>query len=164
LLTAERLRELLHYDPATGIFRWLQPQSRRVKAGEIAGGVPGQGGYYRIGIDGQRYYAHRLAWLYMTGEWPSRQVDHRDTDSGNNAWGNLRLATQGQNNCNAPKRSHNKTGYKGVSYSKSNRGFIAWIRANGVQHYLGTFPTPEEAHAAYCEASKRLHGEFARAA
>jgi hypothetical protein len=100
-LTAERLRELLHYDPDTGDFTWRTAR-KRIPAGAIAGTV--ERGFRRItiggGRHGPRYSAHRLAWLYMTGAWPNGYLDHINRDPDDNRFANLRLATNSQNQAN----------------------------------------------------------------
>lgn len=166
-LTAEQLRTVLDYDPDTGIFRWRYRSDRAQnwnsrRAGKPAGGLDGQFGYITIRIDYQLFQAHRLAWLYMTGEWPSHMVDHRDANPGNNAWENLRAADRSRNMMNQRKPPKNTSGFKGVSRVRGTNKWCAQIGANGKNHYLGIFTTPEAAHIAYCEAAKRLHGEFAR--
>lgn len=91
---------------------------------------------------------------------PDMVVDHKNRDKLDNRRCNLRIVRQGQNCMNSPTRKDNNTGYKGVK--KSWNRFIARIRFNGVRYFLGSYATPEEAHAAYCEASKKYHGEFGR--
>lgn len=161
-LTAERLRELLHYEPETGIFR-----GRVTSGGRLAGDVAGycsHSGYVEIRVDRRPYYAHRLAWLYVYGIWPSGGIDHRNQIKHDNRIDNLREATGSQNGANTGKRIDNTSGFKGVSWSKQSRRWQAHIRSHGRSKYLGLFDTPEEAHAAYVEAAHCLHGEFARAA
>jgi hypothetical protein len=106
--------------------------------------------------------AHRLAYLYMTGEWPPAGIDHRDTNRSNNRWNNLRAATQLQNSTNSSIRIDNTSGYKGVYWHIGARKWRAQIVSKGKIHLLGYFSTPQAAHRAYCEAAIRLHGEFAR--
>lgn len=93
---------------------------------------------------------------------PGNRVDHRSVDSLDNRRFNLREATHAQNMCNSGKRSNNTSGYKGVTWSKQHRKWLAQIRLNRINHFLGLFDDPKLAHQAYCEAAKRLHGEFAR--
>ena len=94
-----------------------------------------------------------------------RRGDHKETgDTLNNQRSNLRIASSSQNSCNCRKRGHNTSGFKGVSLRKSVGNYLVQIVVGGVHHYLGTFPTAEEGHKVYCEAAKRLHGEFARSA
>ena len=158
LLTAERLREILRYDPGTGQFACLVTRSNNgAKAGAIAG-TRKTNGYVYIQINHRMYLAHRLAWLYMTGEWPSREVDHEDTDPSNNRWSNLRLATSGENSQNQRRPGRrNTSGYLGVSYDKSRGKYAATIGLNGRTIHLGRHDTPEEAHAAYVKAKRELH-------
>jgi hypothetical protein len=157
-LTAESLRGSLAYDPATGEFRWkMSTPSRR--EGQEAGSING-GGYRVIGIGGRLYYAHRLAWLYMTGSWPENLIDHVDMVCSNNRWDNLRSATVSENLCNRGAPKNNTSGLKGVS--KRSEGWGAFIAMDGSHKSLGLYPTKEAAHEAYCREAERLHGEFAR--
>lgn len=166
-LTADRVREVLNYDKDTGIFTWRVTLSQRRLAGQACGELK-PSGYVVIGIDGHRYRAHRLAWLYVHGEWPSMQIDHRDLNRSNNKFDNLRLSTQQQNTFNTPVSKNNRCGFKGVYEHKGRSGLLSrWcakINVGRRQIHLGTFDTPEEASRAY-EAGARLYaGEFARAA
>lgn len=161
MLTAERLREILLYNPETGEWRWLVG-CKRVKAGDLAGWT--DGGYTRIAIDGSTYRSSRLAWLYMTGEWPPVRVDHEDTDRANNRWLNLRLATPKQNAANRRCHSNNALGVKGVNYVARVGKFRAQIYVDKRQVHLGYFATVEAASAAYAKKAQEVFGEFARAA
>lgn len=162
-LTAERLRTLLHYCPETGAFRWLVSNSARRPAGSAAGELK-PSGYILIGINGWRYRAHRLAWLYVTGEWPQVQIDHRDNDRSNNKWLNLRPADNAQNQANAKRPKNNTSGFKGVFWNKQRQKWAAKINPDRRQVHLGFFADPKEAHAAYCRGAEKFFGEFARAA
>jgi hypothetical protein len=102
-LTANRLREVLDYNSETGVFTWRVALRPRMKIGTVAGWLD-ERGYRRVRIDARPYLAHRLAWLWMTGEWPSGRLDHRDGDPGNNCWSNLREAMQSQNSANSSIR------------------------------------------------------------
>jgi hypothetical protein len=155
-LTAERLRELLDYNPETGIFTWKILPRRKAIDG-FAGSRSGR--YIYIGIDREHYLAHRLAWFYIYGEWPDKDLDHIDRDTHNNRLTNLRPATMSDNLCNSKLRKDNSTGFRGIFRHRSK--FAAQVRKDGVRLCLGTFDTAEEAHAAYCEAARKLHGEFA---
>jgi hypothetical protein len=152
-LTRARLRELLHYDEETGEFRWWQRAGDEICLGNVAGCV-------RICILGRSYRAHQLAWLYVKGRWGRPMIDHRDGDATNNRWINLRRATPSQNIANSRRPRHNTSGYKGVSLCRGR--WRAVICNNGRLVYLGTFATPEAAHAAYVAAASKLFGEFAR--
>lgn len=161
-LTAENLRELLSYDPKTGVFRWLKTASNRRMEGEIAGCVCKRDGYNLIGYKGRVYKANRFAWLYVHGEWPDRFVDHINGVTSDDRIANLRLATHQENLCNRGKQKNNKSGFKGVCLHKPSQKWHARINHKGRQHYLGLFATPEEAHQAYSLAAQNLHGQFAR--
>ena len=160
MLTAERLREVLRYDPDTGVFTWRATAGRK---NLVAGTIRKQDGHRKIGLLRGQYLAHRLAWLYMTGEWPAGEVDHRDCNPDNNAWINLRLADKHQNGCNRGPKRNNSTGLKGVVFHKKIGRYAGRIQVKGKQYHLGCFATAEEAHAAYCDAAVKYHGEFARA-
>lgn len=162
-LSAERLREVLSYDPLTGEFRWLVSTARRIRVGDIAGFEIDRG-RRGIKVDGSQYQAHRLAFLHMTGNFPDIEVDHIDTDPSNNRWANLREATRSENNANTRRNRRNTSGYKGVSWHKRDRKWCAQIHVSGRDIHLGQFSSPEEAHAAYVAAATKHFGEFARAA
>lgn len=161
MLTAECLREMLHYDPETGVFTWKIAYWRNV-VGSTAGNVKADG-YVYLNLLGRRYLAHRLAVFYMTGEFPpaGMETDHRDRDRSNNRWSNLRVATVSQNRANSRRRTGKAT-EKGVRLAPHGR-FQARIIHNGEEIYLGSFATEAEAHAVYMTAARDLHGEFARA-
>ncbi len=159
MIDADELRELLHYDPATGVFTWLVDRRGTAKAGTVAGMVDANG-YVRIFVKGKPYKGHRLAWLYMTGEWPSGMLDHKDRDRANNRWKNLREATRGQNRANSRANGNSGTRLKGVRRHRNK--FEAQINFKGEKVYLGLFDTPEEAAAIYRLAARDMHGEFAR--
>lgn len=159
-VTAERLRELLDYDPATGIFTWRVTHWPAV-AGSAAGYIDGAG-YHRITVDRVNYYAHHLAWFYVTGEWPDDEIDHRNCERDNNRFANLREATSSQNKWNTRIRRDNTSGFKGVN--KAAGRWRAQIQHAGRQRHLGYFGTATEAHAAYCAAALERDPEFARLA
>jgi hypothetical protein len=160
-ITAERLRELLHYDPETGVFTWLKRAARRVRVGDVAGCVA-QSGYRLLKADGRLYRSHRLAWLWMTGEWPPCEIDHINGDKPDNRWANLRLATRSQNQANQGRTVTNTSGYKGVSWNAKSRKWRAQIRVNGRDSDLGYFASAADAHEAYVVAAKHHFGSFAR--
>ena len=161
IITAERLRQVLHYDPETGAWTWLVTNSNAAPTGSIAGCVFNDG-YRYIRIDWRLYKASRLAVLYMTGKWPKDKVDHHDLNRSNDRWKNLREATSGQNNMNVSKRKDNTSGLKGVTWAKREKKWAANIQLNKKQHHLGYFDCPAAAHLAYVLASADLHGEFGR--
>jgi hypothetical protein len=161
---ASYVRALLRYYPKSGNLRWRVNRSSSARAGNIAGYRDGSDGRKRVCIDNRNYLASRLAWLLMTSEWPPKgmQIDHRDGNPSNNAWDNLRLATHAQNCWNRGKLPNSTTGYKGVSFHKRCRRYIAKIKLNGKDVHLGYFSQPVLAAIAYRRAAQQLHGEFAR--
>lgn len=162
LITVERLRELLDYDPATGIFRWRSSRGRGVRAGDIAG-TPQNHGYWQLCIDAKIYMAHRIAWFYVHGEWPEIEIDHWDLDKRNNRLDNLRNSTKSQNQANmGPKRKNNITGMKGVSFDTGRKRWIVGITHENKKIFIGRFDSKTEATAAYAKAAHELFGEFAR--
>ena len=145
----------LDYNPLTGIFTWRVKVNSRAKAGAVAGSQ--SRGYWVIRVAGKLHGAHRLAWFFVYGEWP-KQIDHINGIQSDNRIANLRLATNAQNAQNS--RCRNRAGFKGVSPKKGK--WRATIKHDGRSIQIGTFASPEEAHAAYVAASRRLFGEFAR--
>lgn len=159
-LTRERLLEVLSYDALAGTFTWRINMSRKVRAGRPAGSLRPTG-YIGIGIDGSVYQAHRLAWFYVHGEWLACDPDHRNLVRTDNRLDNLRPATRSQNMANGGRRVSNVSGYKGVSYSRTAKRWVAQITKDYQNHYLGLFDTPEAAHATYVKKARELFGEFA---
>lgn len=165
MLTCEKLRDVLSYSPDTGDFTWTNPpRPSKVRAGDVAGTVMTDG-YKSITIDRKMHKAHRLAWLYMTGEWPEKRMDHINRNRGDNRWTNLRPATYSQNTAN--RTNHNKYGLKGVSTNvrcktKPYRAQIeVWESGKRRSISLGTFRTPQEAHERYMAALRERHPEYA---
>lgn len=144
MLTVERLREVLSYDAETGHFS--------------IGERPRRDGYVVVRIDGARYLAHRLAWLYVTGEWPSGLIDHIDRDRANNRITNLRDVSQSVNQQNIVSAKRNsRSGLLGAALCKQTGRWAARIRIHGVKVHLGRFDTAELAHAAYIAAKRQFH-------
>lgn len=155
-LTAERVRELFHYDPETGVFtRRISRQGQHGRVGEIAGYLK-PCGYVNIWI-GANYMAHRLAWLYVYGEWPNGQIDHINRVRNDNRIGNLRVVTHAQNMENRKVQRNNTSGYTGVYPDRCGRRWTARISSKGKWLYLGSFRSAEEASAAYRKAAAELH-------
>lgn len=150
MIDIDLLRATLHYDPDTGIFT---DQSGEV-LGHDMGGRPGRR-YVGVSWVGGRDYAHRLAWAYMTGSQPPTQLDHKDRDRRNNAWGNLRAATATQNLMNRLVRADSRTRLKGVVRHVSGC-YGARLRGKS----LGYFNCPAAAHFAYVVAADRAFGEY----
>ena len=159
-LSAKRLRKLLNYAPATGVFR------RRVRKGgpktvdHVAGGIHPSKGYRQIGVDGKLYRANRLAWLYMTGKWPKLEIGYINRNISDTRWANLRAMTPSQRG--ATSRRRNKHGVRGIWITKSGK-YVARIKVAGKTKYLGSFDTIEKASVAYTRAAKDSFGQFARA-
>lgn len=154
MLTQARLKEWLRYDPSTGLFT-------RVKAGggkAIVGTVISckRAGYLQVFIEGHNYVVHRLAWLYMTGEWPKGQIDHINCERADNRWSNLRDVDQSTNMQNRKhSQTNSKTGVLGVSPSYGR--FRAAIEVDGKFKHIGRFDTIEEAQAAHLRAKRQHH-------
>jgi hypothetical protein len=163
MVSLHRLRQVLDYNPCTGVFKWKVTVGRGGSgrlAGEEAGSLrSGKVDYVLIRVDGCRYYAHRLAWFYVYGRWPKR-LDHKDRRGQNNAIKNLREATVKQNLANRCVQSNNRLGVKGVRLRRGG-SYEARINLAGKQQVLGYFRTAEEAHTAYLAALKSQYGEFA---
>lgn len=162
MLTQARLRELLDYNPTTGLFtRLVQRRGPRSHVGAVAGCDNGQG-YIRIYVDGKGYKAHRLAWLWMTGEWPPADIDHDGLNRSDNRWKTLRAATRSQNCANRRAFKNSASQIKGVSFNRRAARWVAQIQVRGRKIGLGYFDDPAEAAAAYASAARKYHGEFAR--
>lgn len=154
-LTQTRLQEVLRYDPETGVFTWLVKRGGGPGVGTVAGAAD-KDGRRSIRVDGVMHWAHRLAWLWMTGSWPTAEVDHRDTDPANNRWSNLRELSRA-GNCQNHREpfKNNTTGFLGVS--AKGPSFVAGIKVDGKRRHLGTYPTAAAAHEAYVAAKRQLH-------
>lgn len=157
MLTQARLKELVTYDEDRGILLWNFTYAK-CKLGLMAGGYD-KNGYYIIRLDGIRYFGSRVIWLYKTGEWPDIDIDHKDLNTKNNKWNNLRKATDSQNNSNRRKPKNNTTGFKGI-FAVANGKFIARIQVNKKKINLGTYDTKEKAYEAYKKCSQLLSAGF----
>lgn len=152
----EYLKKIIHYEPETGVFIWKVSMGPRAMAGSRAGTTNSEG-YNIITIEGARYQAHRLAWLYMTGSFP-KELDHRNRDRSDNRWPNLRKATRSQNMQNTGVQRNNTSGARGVKreYGK----WAARIYVNGEEKRLGVYNTVEEAKQAYNKAAREIFGSY----
>lgn len=177
-LNAEILRELVEYDPETGIFTWKKRDAkwfsdsiyRKKEAWCNAWNSKWSGspaftaimalGYCKGSLLNKQYFAHRLAWMYVHGCWPDGQIDHINGVKSDNRIKNLRDVNNSENSCNKLIQSNNRTGYKGVSFNKKSGKWISRIEINGKIFCLGYFSCPEDAHEAYRKAADRLHGEY----
>jgi hypothetical protein len=149
-LTAEEFRRLFHYEPETGVFTRLYSSQ-----GCIAGAPVGsfdKRGYLRIGLHGFTYSAHRLAWLYVHGVWPSKYIDHINGDKGDNRITNLRDASPTVNSRNRRVADH-----MGTSKDERTNKWRSSIKVNGKRKHLGMFDDQRAAHEAYVAAKRELH-------
>ena len=160
-ITADRLRHLLFYNSETGKFTWSNPQSIRVKVGAVAGSKRADG-YIEIGIDGKSYFAHRLVWLYVHGEFPPQRTDHINGLRDDNRIANLRLATPTENRLNSRTKSGTVSGYKGVCFHPYSGLWRAAAKVDYKSRSLGYYKTAEEAAEAYQRFAREAHGEFYR--
>jgi hypothetical protein len=156
-LTAARLRELLHYDAATGVFT-RKVAVGRLKAGTTAG-WDGKDGYLRITVDQRRYSAHRLVWLYVHGHWPAGEIDHVNGHKQDNRLVNLRDVSRLANSENK-RAAHKGSGVGLLGVSAKGVRFHARIVVAGKYIHLGAFDTAAAAHAKYLDAKRRLHAGF----
>jgi hypothetical protein len=154
-LTQERLKQLLHYDPSTGVFTWKKRRGR-CSAGAVAGST-NIDGHIKISVDKRYYLAHRLAWLHTYGRFPDRDIDHINRNPGDNRIENLRLATKGENQQNRSVSKNNKSGYSGVHWEESAKKWVASIYLNNKVISLGRFKSKEDAVSARQEAKKKYH-------
>ena len=157
-LTQEEVKSLLSYDAETGVFHWLKlPRNSHLTAGRIAGGKESNGGW-RIKIDGKSYKAHRLAWLYTFGKFPSAYIDHINGNRLDNRLSNLREATNQQNQQNIKKATKSSThGVLGASWNTQAKRWSSRIKFDAKRIHLGYFDSAEEAGAAYLKAKRELH-------
>jgi|SRR6266851_5489738 len=158
-LTAQQVRERFSYNRKTGILTWKISPSNNVKAGSPISSV-GRLGYIRVSINNKRYLAHRIIWLWVTGKWPKYEIDHRDQNSANNKWKNLRQATPSQNHQNRGPQKNNTSGYKGVFWNSSDQRWNANIKLRGHNYRLYAFTSAKAAHIARCAESRRLRRSF----
>lgn len=173
-ISAEYARQLLDYDPETGILTWkartpdmfkdgmrrdAEQECRRWNskhAGKVAGGLHPRG-YLTIAIEGVRYAQHRICWLIETGNWPKDGLDHKNGIRSNNQFKELREATDAQNQQNQKLRIDSTSGFRGVSWHKKASKWTAYIHIDGNKKYLGLYTDKESAYAAYLLAKSKFH-------
>jgi|SRR3990172_258113 len=157
-LTQTKLKELLDYDPLTGVFVWKTRPANCIHIGDIAGSVNNYG-YGQIQIYGKNYSSQRLAWLYVHGTWPEFQIDHRNHNRVDNRIANLRDVTPVGNGQNRIKAQANNlsSGLLGASFNKRCGQFSAQINVSGKRVHIGYFDDAESAHAAYLVAKREHH-------
>jgi hypothetical protein len=155
MLTQERLKELLSYNPETGVFirriNW-----GKTRKGDFAGTLRPDG-YLQIAIDRRFYLTHRLVWFYVYGYWPNKQVDHVNRVKTDNRIENLRDATPSENQWNTGKQNNNTSGYTGAFWDKRRNKWRAKLSVSCRVIYCGQYDTPEEAHTAYLAAKEQQH-------
>lgn len=157
MIAQAELKEVLHYEPTTGIFTWKR-RTDKIRIGDIAGTL--NKGYVMIRVNGKIYAAHKLAWLYIYDkylEFPKENIDHINCIRNDNRIENLRIATTTQNGQNVKQaRPSNKS--TGLLEAYTHQGkFVSYIRAEGKNRNLGVFNTAQEAHEAYIAAKRKLH-------
>ena len=145
MLTQKRLKEVLDYYLETGIFRWKVNKSSNIKAGNVAGCFNSSNGYIQIKIDGKSYKAHRLAWLYVHGYFPENQVGHKDGIGNNNRIDNLRSVSQTCNLQNQKINSKNTSGFPGIDWNKQKQKWMARIKIQRKQYFIGLHETALDA-------------------
>lgn len=157
--TFGRIRSLLNYDADTGVFTWREAAGRwgRIPAGSIAGTSNKKNGYREIWVDGRLYKAHRLAWLYMTCEWPKEEIDHINRIRDDNRFSNLRECSSAENMQNKNLYRSNTSGIAGVHWRKNCGKWQARIGVKGKRISLGHFDSPIEASNIYAEAKRKYH-------
>jgi hypothetical protein len=154
-ITPEHVRDVLDYDPTTGIFHWRKKVAQRVHVGDYAGSKH-HSGYLSIFTLGRSHRAHRLAWMHYYGEQPPKFIDHINGKRSDNRIANLRAATAATNAEN--RRSGQKGSASGLlGVARNGNNWQAYICVQGKPIYLGTFKTPEEAHQAYVNAKRIYH-------
>ena len=156
MITQEELKNILHYDSESGIFTWLKTINSRAVKGTNPSSI--RSGYLSLQYNKQKYYQHRLAFLYMTGRIP-KEVDHINRDKLDNRWNNLRASNRSSNLGNINKYSNNKVGYKGVRVQNSK--YRAEISKEGIKYHLGYFSDIVDAAKAYDKKAKELYGKSA---
>ena len=158
MLTQAELQSQLHYNPESGIFTRLITKNK-LKIGSVAGTLH-HSGYIHIKINNKHYSAHRLAWLYVYGYFPKKQIDHINGNKSDNKICNLREATVFENNYNSKMRADNTSGAKGVFWNKQQQKWRVQIRVDGKSCYFGSFHSFFEAKQLAESLRKELHKEF----
>jgi hypothetical protein len=148
MLTHRRLKEALHYNLKTGIFTWKINIFRRKNKGKKAGGLSGK--YIVVSLDGKSYYAHRLAWFYVTGKWPKKQIDHKNRNKLDNRFHNFRDVPDAKNRQNRILRAN-----QGVVWDRFRGKWKASIQVNGSLKNLGRFDCYKKAVSVRKAAEKQ---------
>lgn len=154
MITADEARELIAYDPETGILTWRKSVPR-CKAGTVAGAIAADG-YRRISIRRKQYSAHHVAWLIIHGEWAPEQLDHINRVRDDNRLSNLRCASPWQNQANTAKTAK----AKGIWWDRRAKKWHAAMKHRGQRIYIGGFLDAADAARAYQNTARKLRGEF----
>lgn len=147
MITQSFLKSILNYNPDTGIFTWKIKPAQCVKIGDVAGYIDKSTGYISIGINKKLYRAHRLAWLYIHGEFPIEEIDHINHDRSDNRIDNLRAVSHKDNGKNVSKRKDNTSGHLGIYWDKRRNKWHTQIKVKNKVIYLGLFTDIIEAIA-----------------
>ena len=143
-LTQEALKKILHYNPDSGVFTRITRTSNSIKNGDVAGGINANG-YHTISVESRRYYAHRLAWLYVKGYFPEKLIDHINRNKEDNRFCNLRESSYSCNFQNCGIRTNNTSGVVGVSWDKYRKKWGSHITVDGTNYHLGRFTEKHDA-------------------
>lgn len=154
----EELLALLDYDPGTGMFTWKINRGGTAKQGSVAGNIQAAG-YRYINFQRRLVGAHRLAWLYVHGAWPTGDIDHINRQRDDNRIANLRDTTRSQNMRNSIRKRTPSSPLQGVCWDRQHGKWLASITSHGKQIHLGRYETAEQAHEAYVQACREVHGE-----
>ncbi len=153
--------QLFGYEPETGRIFWKVPRRPTISAGDTAGNTDVSSGYTRVTFCGKSIKAHRLAWALHYGEWPKTDIDHINGVRNDNRIANLQQVSRQDNIRGKAKRKSSMSTLKGVTPHRTKLGwYVAQLRRNDTTEKLGVFASEQEAHNAYCDAAKVLHGEF----
>ena len=160
MITQRRLKDVIHYDPETGVFTWLVDINPRALKGAEAGYV--LKGYRVITLDGKKMQAHRLAFLYMTGAFPTDIADHINRNQLDNRWSNIRESDKSRNAINTKLYANNTSGFRGVNWHGLHKRWVAKLAVNGKRKFLGEHKTKEAAAMAYDVAALAAFGSVAQ--
>jgi hypothetical protein len=160
ILTAQKVREILHYDPDTGVWTWLRPPAKNILVGSVAGTISVHG-YRIITFQGVKYRSGRLAWLYMTGEWPVEEIDHDNRDKTDDRWCNLLDKSRSNNALNRDLQVNNFSGTRGIHFDTARGLWQVQVKKDNVSHFGGRYDDYNEAVIARDELASKLHGSFA---
>lgn len=155
----ELIRNHIAYDEDSGVFIWIKKTGQNGKLGPKKPSIDSRG-YEQVSYMGRSYLAHRLAWYFVHGKWPDKQIDHINGIKTDNRISNLRLATHSQNVRNRPAYKNTASGRKGVYWHSQNKKWQALIVINGRNKSLGLFEDKEEASRAYDAAARERDGDF----